>query len=99
MIQFESKFRDLPLTFNPDEIDEAAWISLEALRDTLIKTKYSYIPGYHICEESKSQFDQPPGEINTRVLYPLYRFNPFKQGLGKGHYLALRYLLRQHQMI
>jgi hypothetical protein len=54
MIQFESKFRDLPLTFNPDEIDEAAWISLEALRDTLIKTKYSYIPGYHICEESKS---------------------------------------------
>ena len=40
----------------------------------------------------------PTEVINTQALYPLYRYNPMRQGLGKGHYLALKYLLRKNGM-
>eukprot|EP00347_Sterkiella_histriomuscorum_P013741 403363543 len=38
-------------------------------------------------------------KINSDSLFPLYRYNPKMQGLGKGHYLALKYLLRANKLI
>ena len=43
----------------------------------------------------KDQFfkDKPNCEIDTNQFFPLYRYNPFQQGIGKGHYLAIKYLI------
>ena len=94
MLRFNASYHQLPLSFNPDEIEEAAWISLSKLRDTFLGLKSSFVPGYHIHLANQAHFDEPTDFISTDALFPLYRFNPLRQGLGKGHYLALRYLLR-----
>ena len=92
MIKFDKCFNSLPLNFNPDEVEEAAWVSLPQLKETLSNKTYMDVPGYRITKNSHF-FMKPNTLINTNALYPLYRYNPMRQGLGKGHYLALKYLL------
>ena len=91
LIKLSSHYTQIPLLFNADEVEEAAWVSMDALRDTLFHQKYSHVPGYRIRDTS--QFDVTNCLIDTQAFYPLYRYNPLRQGLGKGHYLALKYLL------
>ena len=35
MIRLAEKFDRVALKFNPDEVEESAWVSMQALRDTL----------------------------------------------------------------
>jgi hypothetical protein len=40
------------------------------------------------------QYNEPNCEVSTNQFFPLYRYNPFMQGMGKGHFLACKYLIK-----
>lgn len=73
-----------------------AWISLEQLADTL-RGNYHEIDGFK-SESSMLMLDKSNCKVNTDVLYPYYRFNKHGEGFGKGHWLASKYILKQHGM-
>ena len=52
MIKLAAPFDRVALKFNPDEVEEAAWVSLAVLKDTLHHQKYSKVPGYRITHAS-----------------------------------------------
>ena len=85
------------MEFNKSEVEEAAWIPLELLSHTFDK-QYIDMDGYQISSNMKT-YEKPNCKINSQALFPLYRFNPKKQGLGKGHYLAMRYLLKENGLL
>ena len=51
MIKFDRSFHKLPLNFNPDEVEEAAWVSLPQLKETIINKTYMDVPGYRITHQ------------------------------------------------
>ena len=77
MIKFDRSYNSLPLNFNPDEVEEAAWVSLPQLKDTLINKSFMEVPGYRISSTTH-YFEKPNSLINTNALYPLYRYNPLR---------------------
>ena len=69
------------MNFNRDEVEEAAWVSFSELKDTLIHQNYSLVPGYKLSQTLNSQNNidiARPSIINTRALYPIYRYNPMR---------------------
>jgi hypothetical protein len=48
---------------------------------------YEYDPGRMLHEK-------PNCVINTDRLFPLFKKNKYNEGFGKGHWLAVKHLLR-----
>ena len=73
MIRLAEKFDRVVLRLNPDEVEESAWVSMQALKDTLHHQQYCKVPGFKVSSRK-----QEPADIDTQAFYPLYRYNPLK---------------------
>jgi len=84
--------KDLQLKLNPEEIDAAAWVSSDELAGALVEGSKHDLDGVVLHREGS----QEECKFSSKLLYPVYRLNPDGQGMGKGHFLACRYLLRNY---
>ena len=56
--------------------------------DSPVKCAYEYDPGVLLHQE-------PNCVVKTDRLFPIKDANKYREGLGKGHWLAIRHLLRE----
>lgn len=70
-----------------------SWASLEQLHNCFNLKHSDMICSYEL-DPGRLLYEKPNCVINTDRLFPLRNHNKYKQGLGKGHWLAIKHLLR-----
>lgn len=91
--QIDESFDRILLELNKAEVQKLGWASLPQLAEAFenkhsnLKAAYEYDPSILLHQESNCL-------IKTDRLWPLFQDNKYKEGLAKGHWLAIKHLLR-----
>ena len=93
--EIDEDFDRILVELNKSEVHKLGWVSLEQLADSLLgrgdtafKGAYEYDPGVMLHAE-------PNCIVKTDRLFPIKDANKYQEGLGKGHWLAIKHLLRE----
>ncbi|CDW76450.1 nucleoside diphosphate-linked moiety x motif 17 [Stylonychia lemnae] len=92
MNKISANYQEIKLKFNRDEVEDAAWVSLDILKN-VFAGKNQNIEVMKVDQNLNQENNFTIQQKQTDVFYPLYRYNHHSEGLGKGHYLGLKYLI------
>lgn len=92
--EIDEDFSKILVELNKAEVQNLIWVSLPKLAETFEK-KYSNAVGAYEYDPAIMLHQESNCIIKTDRLFPLFSENRHKEGLAKGHWLAIKHLLRQ----
>jgi len=91
--EIDEDFSRILVELNKAEVQNLIWVPLPKLADAFNK-KYSNAAGSYEYDPAIMLHQESNCIVKTDRLYPLFSENKHKEGLAKGHWLAIKHLLR-----